>query len=156
SSSTTADEGAANHTRFCSGYDRAGLELFVYGRCALDASIPHPTKFPARQTFEASVAIARLHGLSPQQTIYLQQNPVAIDGGVFHNDVIAVGNLDILFCHELAYVDQPNAIDRLRKLYAQLNSGHELRVIQVSTNEVSLTDAVDSYLFNSQLVVTDK
>ena len=47
------------------------------------------TRFPARQTREAFAAIARRHGLAPARTVFAQQNPVAIDAGVFHNDVIS-------------------------------------------------------------------
>lgn len=58
------DEGAANHTRLCSDYGKAGVELFVYGRYAFDSSKPAPKRFPARHTLEACEAVARLHGLS--------------------------------------------------------------------------------------------
>ncbi len=56
------DEGAANHTRFVANGAQAGVELFVYGRCAFGDG-PAPRRFPARQTFEASTAIARRHGV---------------------------------------------------------------------------------------------
>lgn len=97
------DEGAANHTRLCSDYSHAGVELFVYGRHAFDPSKPAPTKFPARQTLEACQAVARLHGLSEEGVVYMQQNPDVIDQGVFHNDVIAVGNQNVLFYHDQAF-----------------------------------------------------
>ncbi len=38
------DEGAANHTRFCSTYNSRGVEFFVYGKYAFDASKPAPQK----------------------------------------------------------------------------------------------------------------
>src|SRR5690554_2539387 len=84
------DEGAANHTRFCNEYGQPGVEMFVYGRYAFDSSKPAPQKYPARQTREACEAVARLHGLSDDTTVYVQQNPAVIEQGVFHNDVIAV------------------------------------------------------------------
>lgn len=40
------------------------MEFFVYGRSAFDSRYPAPQKYPARQTLEASQAVARLHGLS--------------------------------------------------------------------------------------------
>src|SRR3989475_1596340 len=40
------DEGAANHTRFATAGDAAGVELFVYGRAAF-AEAPAPRRFPA-------------------------------------------------------------------------------------------------------------
>ena len=56
-----------------------------------DTAAAAPQNFPARQTREASAAIARRHGLDAERTVFAQQNPEAIDAGVFHNDVIAVG-----------------------------------------------------------------
>jgi succinylarginine dihydrolase len=145
------DEGAANHTRLCHQYGEPGIELFVYGRRGLDKSSAAPAKFPARQTLEASQAIARLHRLDPPRTLFIQQNPEAIDAGVFHNDVIAVGNRDVLFCHEKAFVDQPAVLDSLCQTFADICGG-ELRVIEVTEKQVPLADAVKSYLFNSQLL----
>ena len=100
------DEGAANHTRFGEAIDRPGVELFVYGRRGLSAG-PVPARYPARQTREASEAIARRHGLDPARVVFAQQRPDTIDAGVFHNDVIAVGEGGLLLCHERAFVDQP-------------------------------------------------
>jgi succinylarginine dihydrolase len=64
------DEGAANHTRFCRDYGEAGVEFFVFGRSAFDTRYPAPQKYPARQTLEASQAVARLHGLSDDGVVY--------------------------------------------------------------------------------------
>ncbi|MBF7072925.1 N-succinylarginine dihydrolase [Glaciecola sp. MH2013] len=142
------DEGAANHTRFCSNYDAKGVELFVYGRHAFDESKPAPSKYPARQSFEACQAIARLHGLSEDSVVYAQQNPKVIDSGVFHNDVIAVGNQNVLFYHQEAFLD---AEGMKKELLDKL--GHDdFHFIEVSSQEVSVDDAVKSYLFNTQLI----
>ncbi len=97
------DEGAANHTRLCESYEKSGVELFVYGRNSFGSPTKLPKKFPARQTHEASLAIARLHTLSHDRVVFAKQNPNAIDAGVFHNDVIAVGNKNLLFYHEKAF-----------------------------------------------------
>ena len=86
------DEGAANYTRFAPAPGAPGVELFVYGRVAYGTAAAAPRRFPARQTREACAAIARRHGLDPARTVFAQQNPDAIDAGVFHNDVIAVGH----------------------------------------------------------------
>ncbi|MAC70913.1 MAG: succinylarginine dihydrolase, partial [Gammaproteobacteria bacterium] len=91
-----SDEGAANHTRFCNEYGEPGIALFVYGDDLVDKEAG-PKKFPARQTLPACKAIARSHGLSHEKVVYARQNPAAIDAGVFHNDVIAVGNQGLLF-----------------------------------------------------------
>lgn len=146
-----SDEGAANHTRLCPGYGEPGIEIFVYGRSALDSSRALPSRFPARQTLEASAAIARLHRLDPDRVFFVQQNPAAIDAGAFHNDVVAVGNLNVLLYHERAFSDSDAIAARLRGAYLQI-CGTELSMIEVSEDEVSLESAIGSYLFNSQLV----
>ncbi len=142
------DEGAANHTRLCSHYGQPGVELFVYGQAAFDESAPAPSLYPARQTLEASQAIARLHGLSDAHTVFAQQNPAAIDAGVFHNDVIAVGNGNVLFYHEQAFLNEQRVMADIRSRL----TGVDLRAVRVSESEVPLADAVASYLFNSQLL----
>jgi succinylarginine dihydrolase len=139
------DEGAANHTRLAAPGE-AGVELFVYGRSAFGEG-PAPARFPARQTREASEAVARLHGLDPDRTVLAQQDPAAIDAGVFHNDVIAVGEQTLLFCHERAFVDTPRVLDALRE---RLSSA--LTALVVRESEVTLDEAVATYLFNSQLL----
>ncbi len=144
------DEGAANHTRLCGRYGEPGVELFVYGQVAFNEQAPAPRKFPARQTLEASQAIARLHGLKDQGVVFAQQNPDAIDAGVFHNDVIAVGNGNTLFYHDMAFLDEAQVLADLR---ARL-TGAELDTVRVSSAEVPIEDAVASYLFNSQLLNT--
>ncbi|PTY38137.1 N-succinylarginine dihydrolase [Saccharospirillum sp. MSK14-1] len=145
------DEGAANHTRFCGAYDAPGVELFVYGQAAFDHTAPKPVKFPARQTLEASQAIARLHGLSDRHSVFALQKPETIDAGVFHNDVIAVGNRNVLFYHDQAFANTQAVLDELQSKLGDV----ELIAICVSSDEVSLQDAVRSYLFNSQLLSVD-
>lgn len=146
------DEGAANHTRLCAGYGEPGLELFTYGRYAFNSVKPAPTKFPARQTIEASQAIARLHGLNEQNTVFMQQNPAVIDQGVFHNDVIAVGNRNVLFYHEQAFLDTQSVISEIEQKFAAINSSEQLHFIEVPTAKVSINDAVKTYLFNTQII----
>ena len=128
------DEGAANHTRLCREYGEKGVELFVYGRYAFDKSKPAPVKFPARQTLEASQAVARLHGLSDENVVFIQQNPDLIDQGVFHNDVISVGNQNVLFYHEQAFLDTDKAFAEIKHKYG----AGELHFIKVTTEQVSV------------------
>ncbi len=142
------DEGAANHSRFCKNYGDRGLEFFVFGKYAFNQSMGKPDIFPARQTFEACEAIVRLHQLSEEDTVIAQQNPDVIDQGVFHNDVIAVANGNLLFCHQTAFLEQEKTLDNLRNKYR----GNDFQVIEVSQQQVSIENAVNSYLFNSQLV----
>ena len=134
------DEGAANHTRLCSEYGGKGLEFFVFGRHGLREGGVAPRKFPARQTREASAAVARSHRLANDAVVFAQQNPEAIDAGVFHNDVAGVGNQDVYFFHEQAYLNSGEVMSELRKKFHE-TCGGEL-----------MGDAVKSYLFNSQLL----
>ncbi|MFB1630804.1 MULTISPECIES: N-succinylarginine dihydrolase [unclassified Pseudomonas] len=147
------DEGAANHTRFCRNYGEAGVEFFVYGRSAFDSRYPAPQKYPARQTLEASQAVARLHGLSDDGVVYAQQNPAVIDQGVFHNDVISVGNGEVLFYHEDAFLETGAVLGQLQAKLA--NKGGNFQGICVPRAQVTVEDAVRSYLFNSQLLSRD-
>ena len=145
------DEGAANHTRLCHDYGHPGLEIFTFGRSAFDADRPRPPKFPARQTLEACQAIARRHGLRSENVLLVQQNPEAIDAGVFHNDVIAVGNQDVLLVHERAFVEQTAFLEKAAKRFEEL-TGASLHVVEIPENVLPLGDAVSSYLFNSQIL----
>jgi succinylarginine dihydrolase len=147
------DEGAANHTRLAPTHAHAGLHFFVYGHEALAAgpSWSRPGRFAARQAREASEAVARLLGLADERTVYARQAPAAIDAGVFHNDVIAVGNENVLLFHEAAFA-RPAVVAGLQRRFARLNPGARLELVRVPGRTVPLRDAVKSYLFNSQLV----
>ncbi|MBF8757283.1 N-succinylarginine dihydrolase [Pseudomonas guariconensis] len=147
------DEGAANHTRFCRAYGEPGVEFFVYGRSAFDSRYPAPQKYPARQTLEASQAVARLHGLADEGVVYAQQNPAVIDQGVFHNDVISVGNGEVLFYHEDAFLETDTVLGQLQAKLA--SKGGNFQAIRVPRAAVTVEDAVRSYLFNSQLLSRD-
>jgi succinylarginine dihydrolase len=141
------DEGAANHTRLCREYGAVGVELFVYGRGSDDE--PAPQRYPARQTRAACEAIARLHALRPDKTVFALQDPAVIDQGVFHNDVIAVGNRELLLYHEQSFADTAALRESLQRAFGE--TGAPL-FLEVPTERVSVADAVSSYLFNSQLV----
>lgn len=135
---TFGDEGAANFMRLAERHDRPGVEVFVYGLSG--------GRFPARQHVEAFRAIARLHQLDPDRTLFVQQSEEAIAAGAFHNDVVAVANERVLFAHEQAFEGK----DRfLRDLSARFPS---LEYVEVAAAEVSLEEAIRSYLFNAQLV----
>jgi len=138
------DEGAANHNRFSQGYGAPGVQMFVYGRSEYGGT--SPSRYPARQTREASEAVARLHQLDPARTVFAQQEPSVIDRGVFHNDVIAVSNQRALFCHQQAFVNQPQLLAELAEKIPGFTA------IEVPSDRVSVADAVSTYLFNSQLL----
>lgn len=140
------DEGAANHNRFCADYGDTGTALFVYGRRAFETA--KDLNFPGRQTLEASQAIARQHGLDPARTVFVRQNPAAINAGAFHNDVVAVANGNVFFYHELAFED-PNGLEQA---LLAASPGLDLKFVRVPDAEVPIRDAVKSYLFNSMLI----
>jgi succinylarginine dihydrolase len=142
------DEGAANHMRLCDATGNVGLNIFVYGES--DGG-QRPRRFLPRQTLAACQAIARLHRLDPERTFFLQQHPAAIDAGVFHNDVIATSHENVLLYHERAFVDADAELARLESVYARL-CGRSLIRVCIPERELTLSDAVSSYLFNSQLL----
>ena len=141
------DEGAANHNRLCSNYGDQGVELFVYGRRDFGDSRRN-TDFPARQSLEASMAIARRHQLHGDKVVMARQSAKVIDAGGFHNDVVSVSNKNVLFMHELAFEDKADLIDGVTRAF----EGQPLHFVQVPDRSVSLENAIQSYLFNSQLV----
>jgi len=132
------DEGAANHMRMAARHDTAGIELFVFGRPG--------GRFPARQHEQASRAVARLHGLDPARTLFIEQSAEAIAAGAFHNDVVAVANERVLFTHEAAFADPEGTYAAIRAALP------EAEIVVVPTSAVSLADAIRSYLFNGQLL----
>ena len=132
------DEGAANHMRLAPSHGEAGLEIFVYGETA--------GPYPARQHRQASAAVARRHGLAEDGVIFLRQSDAAINSGAFHNDVVAVANESVLFAHELAFADREG-------VYAQImKRAPWAQIVEAPDSALSLDEAIQSYLFNAQLV----
>ena len=144
--SELGDEGAANQLRLSAAHGRPGIEIFVYGR---ESSRADTRKFPARQSLAASTAIARLHRVE-NRAFFLRQNPAAIDAGAFHNDVVAVANLNVLLRYSAAWTDADSTLKQIRKLLRA--GGADLIDIEVTQRQVPLSDAIKSYLFNSQLI----
>jgi succinylarginine dihydrolase len=142
------DEGAANHNRLCAGHAGRGLEVFVYGREGLKRE-GTTKKFPARQTLEASQAVARLHGLGVASS-FEAQNPKAIDGGAFHNDVVAVANERVFLYHERAFADPDGLEDRLKRACGSL--AFEPIFVRAMESDLPWDQVIASYVFNSQLV----
>lgn len=140
-SGETGDEGAANHTRLTAGtHGDPGVALFVHGGAGGGT-------YRARQSVHASRGVARQHGLDPRRVALAAQSARAIDAGVFHNDVIAVGDRDLLLVHEAAFAEQDEVLAGVR-----LAVGENFRVVIVPEELLPLEDAVNSYLFNSQLL----
>lgn len=157
-SAAFGDEGAANHTRLAPSHGAPGLHLFVHGHRGFRdrtaggrARLVAPKNFASRQSREAFEAIARRHRLGANSALHAQQNPAAIDAGVFHNDVISVGHENVFLFHEQAFARSPAVVAELRRRYQAL-TGQELVVLKVPARAVPLADAVKSYFFNSQIV----
>ena len=142
-----ADEGAANHTRLVTS--RGSVHVFAWGRRAWGEA-GAPRRFPARQTLEASEAIARLHALDPARCRYPQQHPGGIDQGAFHTDVLAVGNERFFMLHELAFAAKDGFLAELRATL-----GEELFVVEATTRELPAASAIRAYPFNSQVLTRD-
>lgn len=139
-----ADEGAANHVRLCADHGAPGVNLLVWGREAFE---PWDGLYPARQTREASQAVARRHEASG--VVLAQQSKAAIAGGTFHNDVVCVGALETLFFHDLAFEDAAGTQDAVRRAADGL---FDPIFVEVSSADLPLADAISSYLFNSMLI----
>ena len=139
-----ADEGAANHVRLCADHGAPGVNLLVWGREAFEA---WDNPFPARQTREASEAVARRHGATG--VVLARQSKAAIAGGTFHNDVVCVGALETLFFHDLAFEDTAATLEAIRRA---ADGRFEPVFVQVASADLPLSDAIASYLFNSMLV----
>jgi succinylarginine dihydrolase len=131
------DEGAANHMRLTPAHDQPGVEVFVYGVAG--------GPFPARQHVEASKAIARLHGLDAERTLFAAQSEEAIAAGAFHNDVVAVANGPVLFAHEKAFADGDALVSELT---AKVD-GFEL--VEVPDAEVPLVGSLSAELAASRI-----
>lgn len=123
------DEGSANHLNL------EELELFVFGS--------PKAAYPARQTLAASKAINRLHQV--KKALFVEQNPEAINAGVFHNDVIAFCDDSLLVVHEKAYVNQDEVVKQIEAL-------SKTQVVVVLEKEIDLKTAVSTYFFNSHSI----
>lgn len=145
SSSEYRDEGAANHTRFENGY-----HLFVYGDPT--GSTPGFEGIPRRQSLESQKLISLTSGIDKNHILYLQQSDKALKAGVFHNDVAAVGFGRTYLCHEEAYRGGWNDLEQLSTWY-NINSDKKLELIVVSQEDLSLEQAVECYLFNTQWLI---
>ena len=141
------DEGAANHMRLAESTGKRGLHVFVHG----DGK-PAPRHHWPRQTLATGKAISRTHGLREADVFHVKQHPDAIDAGAFHNDVVAMSHHDLLIHHELAFAPESESqMLRLERRFAEI-SGKCLRVIRIHSEELTLTDAINTYFFNSQIV----
>ena len=67
---------------------------------------------------------------------------------MFHNDVISVGNGNVLFYHQQAFLNTGDVFKQIKQAYGD----KPFYFVEVPDASVSVQDAVNTYLFNSQLV----
>ncbi len=142
-----SDEGAANHIRLSDPNGDSSINLFIYGREATEKQSGH---YPARQSKLACESLIRRHQIHKNKALLLQQHPKAIQHGAFHNDVVAVGHSNFLLLHEQTFSYQPQTIEQLKRHSESWNT--PLVIFEVRSKDLSLDEAIASYLFNSQLV----
>ncbi len=147
------DEGAANVTRFCNDIVGVGVHLLVFGKYTMRTNTMLPAKFPSRHAYETTQSIIRSHQLYPERVIVAQQHPNSIDKGVFHNDVISVSNKNVFFYHSQAFLDQEYVLDDIRKKVGKFCDIPPI-FIEVHADKIPMGMAVQTYLFNSQIVTT--
>jgi len=150
-----SDEGAANHSRLCESHAGSGVHMFVYGTRGWQAGIRRSSLYPRRQSYEALSVIARAHGIVEKRALFLQQHTLALDSGIFHNDVISMGNESVFLWHEYAFEDGHLVSDKLAEAFKTVSVASPY-FRMVGQSELSLDEALQTYFFNSQLVSLGK
>jgi succinylarginine dihydrolase len=146
---TFGDEGAANHCCLSASHGERGVEVFVYGRSAFAKG--GAGGFAARQAMEASHIVATRHQLwTGGGAVLTQQAKTAIDAGAFHNDVVAVSNGPVLMYHGQAFEQRDAFLESLKSACAAREFDPVL--LEAGEDELTLPEAVKSYLFNSQII----
>jgi succinylarginine dihydrolase len=137
--------------RLCSLTGNDGCYVFVYGSDDGPSELQQSRRRPPRQSKLASQLVAQSLQLPSDRCFFVQQTPEAIDAGVFHNDVIATSHENLLLYHEQAFVDSDSFINQLSEQFSR-RTKETLLAIQIHASELSLAEAVNTYLFNSQIV----
>ena len=143
------DEGAANHMRLCGTDGRNAIHVFVYG-----PNESQQTRFTPRQSELAARRVASCLRLNQRDCVFVQQTPQAINAGVFHNDVIAMSNRNMLIYHELAFENSARVVETIGQRFRE-KTGERLEDHCISDADLRLEEAVQTYLFNSQLLTVD-
>lgn len=146
------DEGAANHMRLADSSEQLAIEIFVHGAASASITRDVPNRFFSRQSRLACESIARRHQLSVDDAFYLTQHPEAVGAGAFHNDVVATSCRHLLIHHQQAFLDAAPTLERIEQRFRE-KTGVPLQRIEISSSQLPLSDAIASYLFNSQIVV---
>ena len=145
------DEGAANHIRFAPSLESKGLHLMVYSCESEQIEKDVTDSFPGRQTKEASKFIIQQQGVSDSQVVFAKQNSDSVQQGIFHNDVISSGHLDLFITHELAFEDTNLVINDLQSKYYALHK-ENLNVVVIKESMLSIKECVLTYFFNMQII----
>ncbi len=143
------DEGAANHMRLWQADEGPGLNLFCYGKHN------NQLKYPARQSLASVKKLCSNMKLEKNAFLFLEQNPGAINAGVFHNDVIALSNKNVLIVHDKAWAGFKDSIKKIQQSFENRCQA-SLQLLTINQKQMSLNKAVGSYFFNSQLVSLSK
>jgi succinylarginine dihydrolase len=137
--------------RLSSDAGDGGVYLFVYGSDDLGLpSCQSRKRFP-RQSKLASQLLSQSLKLPNTRCVFAEQTSVAIDAGVFHNDVISTSHENLLIYHEDAFEQEERVIEQLQSQFEQIHFVRPL-VIRIARNELPLSEAVATYFFNSQIV----
>jgi len=149
-----SDEGAANALRLSTGLNSPSLSIFSWGKKSFNEKTGQSFKhFPSRQALEASEAVARQHLLDKKSFLLVQQSLEAIDLGCFHLDLCATSHKTFLFLHEKAFDHTSSFIETVRSLFFEKYQ-KELTIKIVYEHELSLSEALDTFIFNSQLITS--
>ena len=132
------DEGGANHFRLSAGQGAQGIEVFVYGR----GERP-------RHSLETCQALARRHGLAPARVIFASLSDAAQKAGAIYSDLVAAAHENVLLFHAEAFYNsevlKAEIHDKARDLFEPV-------LLEISSKEVSLSDAVKTCFFNAQML----
>jgi len=82
--------------------------------------------------------------------VLVKQAQAAIDAGAFHNDVVVVSNANVLMFHAQAFEQKDALVEGLKRVCGL--KGFEPVLLEAASEELTLDQAVKSYLFNSQIV----
>ena len=71
--------------------------------------------------------------------------------GVFHNDLVAVSNENVLLYHEQAFLNGDRVIEEIMRKYQEV-SNQDVHMIKIGNDQLKIKEAVETYFFNSQIV----
>jgi len=109
-----------------------GCFLFVYGREYASPTLP-------LETLQSQEAIIRTH--RPKEYLFAQLSPEALAAGATHINHVALKNNHTFFCHEHAFVNQNDIVEKIAT---------KMNVVQIANQELPIEKSQS--LFSSQFV----